>query len=230
MTIIGLLLIGSNLLVKAQTERFVEVEVSDTIMLKPTSFVFEINSNPANYPLEEMMEAMEELDGDYNTNQNYNGLVSMSIVDIMVALKKEKFPYTIETITASSLYSGKRDTVLTVELLGKNEFERFQDFLSSHEDISGNIAEVKYESLAKYNKGMYENLYAKALEEAKVIAAITGGSIGEVISVSDKKSASSSWMDLYGDIMNESLYGLYGKKRTNDKREIVSKVFRFQLK
>jgi len=216
------LMIGINN-VYSQSERFIEVVAVDTVVLKSTSFHYEITTNKLSDEINPYGDLMDSQDPE-----EYK--VGRSLFEIAEMLKKEKFDFTIGEPTKSPLTYLKSDSSIIVVLNNDAELERLKKIISEESDISGSMKEVFYESASNYHEKTYSTLYSRALEQASLMAKITKNEIGKVISVSENNPTGSGWGDLYEEIMKKAAFGLYGENEALEKEEIVKMIFRFELK
>jgi hypothetical protein len=205
----------------AQQNNVIEVIASDTIELKPLEFDYQVGIGEQNN-LRYMIGKQEP-----------ETTVLATPADLRALLSKNNFPF--EEVTPN-LYvvntNQKNDLAFVVKLHSLGELKRFYNSVQSLKGINGMIKDIQYESIELYKNEMYKSLYAKAAEDAKLMANAAGKSIGSVISIEELKGPLDNLGlgDLWSEIFNKNpLSAMLGLSPTLDKRVIRKMVFKFQL-
>jgi hypothetical protein len=216
-----LILILLSTATKAQEKRYVETIVTDTVMLKPVQFKYEISSGDVANPY--------DIYTPKDENETSN---ATSINDVELALKKEKFSYTMKDENNFTIVkSGKDKPSIVVTLKSMEELAQLYKLLSVYKGISGKIISSDYESPSVYYNVMFKRLYDKAFSEATMLAKISGNEIDKMASATEIVEQGNSYMDWIfemakfsssGDLFGGSggLYKVYTRKFS----------FRFDLK
>lgn len=207
----------------AQEQKFIEIEATEEITLKPTSFVYEISLGESNsifgmdFPLDDE-EELAELP------------MQVSIKDISVKLDKEKFTYSVSQNDEYAISSNKKKEKIKVTLTSEAELKRLFNAFKDYEGISGKISHVEFESLSQHYDELYKKLYNQALNRANKLAKISGNTIGTLISASEVKDETGGYMDIYSKMLKEMPYNWLGLNETDGKTEQMSMMFKFELK
>jgi len=209
-----------NFISLAQEQRFVEIIVSDTISLKAEQFIYQISIGDQvdfygfSYPLDDSITV------DLPT-----------VSEVEDVLRSNKFSYKILTTKDYTLSKNKINRpAIQVTLYSRQEIERLYKLLETIQGISGKIVSVDYESPDLYNKEMYRRLFAKAKEEASILAGVTGDDVGTILSVAEKRDEWLDYFDLIKKFSEEIEYNLWGMKCLWTKQYKREFQFRFELK
>ena len=205
----------------AQQNNTIEVIASDTIELKPLEFVYQVGIGEQNN-LKYMIGKQEP-----------ETSISATPADLRALLLKNNFPfeespanlYTINTIQ-------KNEPVFIVKLHSSKELQRFYNSVKDLKGISGTIKDIQYESISLYKNEMYKNLYANAMEDAKLMANAAGKTIGPIISIEELKGPLDNlgFGDLWSEMFNKNpMASLLGMNQSMEKKVIRKMIFKFQL-
>ena len=204
----------------AQSERFIEITVSDTILLKATGLTYQVDIGEKN----EFM-GMSMLEGFEDEIEPVN-----SIKDLTKAIEKGGFQYTLSSEKDYSITFSKSDPSILVQLADEKELKALVTLLNQQEGITGKVKEVRYESSNKYQDQTFKKLYAKALAQATMMSNVSGNSIGQLLSISESKTASFDYLDFYQSMLKNMPGMMKGESNINDKKEEVKMTFKFELK
>ena len=219
-TIISVLLFISQFSY-SQDSRFIQLTVSDSVVLRTTGIVYEIT--PGNQM--QLMGMKIPQFGMMDTTKP-----TISAEDITSWLDKGKFTYKVSGSSDYSISAQAAQPGILVMLKNENELKSLYKLLSAKQGITGKIKEISYEPLSKYYNDLYKRLYAKAMAQANMLAGITGNSVGKLISVSDVKNELDSILDWYKDLMKKMPIDLFGTPQISAKTEEVRMTFKFELK
>jgi len=204
----------------AQEKRYVETIVSDTVMLKPVGFVYQISAGNTVTGYE-----------TYVPQDNSDDLKSATLPEIEDLIKKARFSYVMSDKNDYSIMKGtQNEPSIMVTLNSKNELDKLYKLLSSYKGISGQIFSVDYESPALYYDIMFKRLYEKALSEATVLAKISGNEIDKMVSATEVTDQFGGYMDMLTEISKYSSYDNFGLNSTSYKTYTRKFSFRFDLK
>ena len=184
----------------AQIDRYVEITVADTVVLKALDFTYEIRSGSSPYSF-----GMKE-ENDKN---------AIPLHDIESLLTKNKFDFKVEENPSYLITpESQPNPVITVPLNSESEIKRLYDILRKLQGISGRISDANFEPLSDYKNEIFSNLYARAVHDANDLAKISGNSIGQLISVREPQSDYfSGMMDWYKEVVNKNdafqMFGLH---------------------
>jgi hypothetical protein len=214
----GLILI--SLVSFAQESRFIELTVSDTVVLKSIGYTYQIDIG----------QQFEFMGLKIPQDNNDQDKPTTSITEVTDLLKKGNFPYSLSSEKNYSLSGSSTQPSILIDVTTENELKSLTDLLKQQPGISGKIKEVKYESMSKYHDQIYNNLYVKALRQATLLANISGNSIGALLSISEAKSSTNDYLDMYNQILKIMPVKMQVETNVFEKSEEIKMVFKFELK
>jgi hypothetical protein len=214
----GLILI--SLVSFAQESRFIELTVSDTVVLKSIGYTYQIDIG----------QQFEFMGLKIPQDNNDQDKPTTSITEDTDLLKKGNFPYSLSSEKNYSLSGSSTQPSILIDVTTENELKSLTDLLKQQPGISGKIKEVKYESMSKYHDQIYNNLYVKALRQATLLANISGNSIGALLSISEAKSSTNDYLDMYNQILKIMPVKMQVETNVFEKSEEIKMVFKFELK
>ena len=186
-------------------EKFIEVEVQDTITLKPIKFEYIISINSP-------QEVFDE-EGNYNRDiiKNYR---EEKKVELKKLLKSKKYDFEVTEdsnfeINSDYVYFVPNDD-FTVTVNSLERFKKLRDQLKVLGYISARVGNVEYEG--ESNKEFERKLLKKLIDEAKdkagYIASLSGLKLGDIVEVKEVKEIdgfSFNMMSLLSAIPTKSL-------------------------
>ncbi|MNK40235.1 hypothetical protein D3C87_588800 [compost metagenome] len=182
--------------------KFIEVEVTDTISLKPVNFQCNIYAG-----LDEAFSFNEE--GDYDMLAAEEK-VKNRLEEVKTMLESKK--YKVGPLDESRLNvlerrrSGQKG--LTVFVNGPAEMQKLKDLLSPKEDIQTIVTVLKYADELKAEEQLIKRLIGKAKERAAIIGASSELKVGRILEVKEgKKSGDTGLADFYSQIAKMGNYG-----------------------
>lgn len=179
-----LLLLCASFTAKSQTQRTVEVIISDTLNLKATSFEYKISAGNEDMG---MFGALASAMGKDGGDQGKNDLLIDSVEQL---LKANHYNFTMNAENKYALgHSGKPSAVI-VKLSSEAELEGLCKKLTKLHGLNGTVQNVNYEKPDQYLSGMFARLYSSATREAGEWAKNSGGSLGKVLNITEIKSMS----------------------------------------
>jgi hypothetical protein len=201
-------------------ERFIDIPVSDTVVLKTTGITYVISSGDQ---IEFMgmripQGNMQETSGQY------------SVSEITALLEKDKYRYTLSTDHTFTISASETKPQIIVTLRNEQELQKLVRMLRSQRGISGRISELTHEPITRHHESLYKRAYARAHLQASLIAAAAGGTVGKVISVTQPSGGGSDAMDMYKQILKNASMAASDDASVSGKKEVVQLVFRFELK
>jgi hypothetical protein len=164
----------------AQNTRFIQVSVSDTVSLKPVSFIYQIS---------------EEEKYNYTGVGDTQNSVTTTISEVNEILERESFNDRISRNKYTFSGSIKPGVSIFITVGTEAELEKLYKIVIQLKGIEGKLVKVNYESPEKFHSRMYENMYNKAIHEASEIASQSGNSIGRLLDVSEVNSMWSGYED-----------------------------------
>jgi hypothetical protein len=204
----------------------VEVTVSETVELKPQSFVYEITIGDAVNSFFNLPALDGEDDGAEIT------LDEVTTEDVTFVLDKEKFNYKLSSEEDYSISSSKKQPSILVDLENKQELNRLFKVFEDFEGINGSIQNVSYEDPAEHHEETMKALMCKAKIEAKSLAHAGSKELGDVISIQEtvkEESGINNWFDDYQELIMNMGMGQNDGTSLSNKAEIFTYTYRFEL-
>ena len=185
-TILLLFTIFSVGILKSQSERFIDIDVQDTIQTKATTISYLVIIN--------------ELYEDYNMESNSNHKKSISAKEIKSIIKKLEIKvcnnsnenYTID----NSNPELNSENYFNLEFQNESELKKFYNRIKEYENIYAVISNVSNSRMEDFEVKLVEKIIKKAEEKAKKIAIlmdkqITG--IGQISELSITHEGLETW-------------------------------------
>ncbi|RPI19586.1 MAG: hypothetical protein EHM58_00860 [Ignavibacteriae bacterium] len=199
----------------AQEKHFIEISISDTLILAPLKFIYQISISDKStyYPLQDTVseepitfsDIEKILDAENFTNREYSS------------------NYSITT------YSAEIENLL-VYLNSKTELKRLYDVLKKNKGVTGKIISVEHESYEPYYTRLFERMYKKALTEATKMAEVTGNETSRLISVTETKAETENFFNTIMEYYKEYPLDFFNSNPDLSKTYIKKLLFRFELK
>jgi hypothetical protein len=125
------------------------------------------------------------------------------------------------------------DSAISIQLTSEAELERLYSVLKKIPGITGRVSNAKFESIDAYKSAAFQRLYERARYDAQLLAGISDGSIGKLISV--QELSSNSMADMMADysktmMKSEVFSGLFGAENPLIRTVERKLLFRFELK
>jgi len=204
----------------AQNSKYIEINASDTIILKPIEFTYEISLGGRSFPFNLKVE---------DTSQQ-----TISLIEIENLLTKNKFLYEVKDNSNYSISPNRKpDSIIALILNSESELKRLYKILIKIQGISGRITDKKFESLSNYKDEIYTQLFLRASQEANDLAKISGHSIGQLISVHELQADPfSGYLDSFKEMFtkNDMFSGVFGYQIDINQRIEKKLVFKFEMK
>lgn len=173
----------------AQAPRYIEIAVSDTLYLQPTSITYKVQAGEDHSFMGMQMPSFGN-----------DSASTVPLDDVLEKLKAAKFQAQ-RVQNANYELKGKPADALEITVKDRAELERLLQMLRPIPGISGSISSVQHAAPAPAQGTFYTDLLAKARREAGAIAAASGLKLGPVISVGERPTAADSYLDMMRQIM-----------------------------
>lgn len=199
LTLIILLFVS---LVSFAQNKFIEVEVTDTISLKPLNFQCNVYvDNDGGF----VIGADEDFDPQAAEEETKNKLQE---VKRMLESKK----YKVGPLDESKLNIMERKRAktngFTVTISGESEMQKLKDMLDSADDVVTVVTVLKYAEELKAEEQLIKKLIDKAKARATVIGVSSGLKVGRILEVKEgKHSEEFNMNDFYSQIVKMGNFG-----------------------
>lgn len=196
--------------------KFIEVEVTDTVSLKPVKFNLNVYSDAtASY--------------DFNDNEEYDPTVAEEKAkNILEGAKKivESKKYKIVPLDNSGIGLFQQKTAkekgFTVPVNGSDEVKKLEEMLKAVKGIETIVTVTKYADEQKAEDDLIKKLIDKAKARAGVIAAASGLKVGKILEIREGKSSNGLLgIDFYAQIAKMGNW----MSQTADYKGELSKTF-----
>ena len=211
LTLIALLLIST---ISVAQSKFIEVEVTDTITLKPLSYRCNLNVDTYNYDI--VVEATNGSDDDAAADvyQEYdaqaaeeNGKKKIEELKKMLEAKKFKVSPLDDSYQGAIERRSYDKEGFTVIVNSMAELQSLQEVLAPRQDVTVAVSVLKYEDEQKAEEVLIKRLISKAKARAAVIGANSGLKPGRILEVKEgKPGKDSSLVELYSQILKMGSY------------------------
>jgi Protein of unknown function (DUF541) len=173
-------------------ERFIEVAVTDTIVMKPTSFKYAVSVG--NDEVTAVIGVDTEDEYDYKAAMEMNKQKEAGLKDFLV-----KKGYKIDANDDSNPYANifAPGDGLVVTLKNKAEADKLVAEVEKLGYAQARPAGAEYGDESKYDNPLLKKLLDKARKKAEFIAATSGTKLGRIISVKEGKDE-----DMLSTILN----------------------------
>ena len=218
-----------SLTIQAQT-KFIEIEVNDTILLKPISFKVAIT-------IEEDMTLGMNYSDDENEESNLikaDSYKKNKAAEIENILKLNNFKYSnsISNENFMTIARNNKNFGFTVSLSSVEELKNLEAKLKTIEKIESNISETIYEEGFKYDDVLFKRILAKAKTKATIITNNSGLTLGMIYEIRDNhvvldtQNPLDDYTKLLSTMMNKFQSGLNSDKKEYKK----SFIFKYEVK
>lgn len=219
----------ASLTIQAQT-KFIEIEVNDSILLKPISFKVTIT-------IEEDMAAGMNYSGDENEESNQLKIDSYkknkaAEIENNLTSNNFKFSNSISNDNFLGIPRNNKNLGFTVNLSSVAELKSLETKLKSIEKIETNIFETIYEDGSKYDEILYKRILAKAKIKANFITSNSGLTLGVIYEIRENHSGLNAqnpmedYTKLISNMMSKFQSGLNSDKKEYKK----SYIFKYEVK
>lgn len=170
-------------------DKFIEVLVKDTIVLKPISFEYAIKSDI-------------EFDFEELNRKNLNELIKESDKQVLNFLKNGNYKFEenqINLLFASLAGSQPKSyTVFIPDLASK---EKFIVHIEKTGGLEYNLMSINYEQNDLTEEKIYSKLLEKAHKRVELLGRVKNLKIGEIIEISETKVSETLFSDFMGKLM-----------------------------
>lgn len=186
-------------------EKFIEVEVRDTITLKPIKFEYIISINSPQGVFDE--------EGNYNQDfvENYR---EEKKVEFKKLFKSKKYDFEVTEDSNFEINANYiplvPDDDFTVTVYSLEELEKLRDELKALDYISTRVGNIQYEGEndKEFERKLLKKLIDEAKDKAGYIASLSGLKLGDIVEVKEVKEIdgfSFNMMSLLSAISTRSL-------------------------
>lgn len=202
--------------------KFIELLATDSIELKAVAFVYQVNSGT------ELNLFSIKIDKQDNEPV-------LSLTNIKRLMDKNNFTYEAKGKGGYTIPEKASDSSVFVTLNSSEELNRLFKVLANVKGISGKITDIKYESISPYKMEIYQRLYTKALNDATILAKISGNTIGQLISVREPQQTIdffTGYQQMFQKVFdnNPMFSQMFGIETNLTQKTEKKLLFRFELK
>lgn len=219
----------ASLTIQAQT-KFIEIEVNDTILLKPISFKVTIT-------IEEDMAAGMNYSDDENEESNQLKIDSYkknkaAEIENLLTSNNFKFSNSISNDNFLGIPRNNKNLGFTVNLSSVAELKSLEAKLKTIDKIETNIFETIYEDDSKYDEILYKRILAKAKIKANIITSNSGLTLGVIYEIRDNhlglnvQNPMEDYTKLISNMMSKFQSGLNLDRKEYKK----SYIFKYEVK
>jgi len=189
---------------------FIEVEVSDVVLLKATSFEYAVTiGNDYSYGMPDIDTVATDYNEDINeAKQKANQ--KMRLNELETFLKQKKYNYSslsesnLEVKGLSQSIYGSAEGY-KVKVASLDQLKKLIGEIKEMNNINGSILDTTFEDGATYDTVLLKKLIDKAKSEAQLIASSTNQVLGKIIEVKEMKEAENSNLNFMDMIMKLSV-------------------------
>lgn len=167
---------------------FIEVEVRDTIVLKPESYVYEISiSDRMNY--EEDYTDNGPIDQLKRKAEKKNEMIKKT-AELESFLKKKGYVYApAKDYEVQNLFGLPKTKSFRVTVKTPEALEKITQEVDEMDQYSGSLADVNYGDTSTLENKLFEKLIKKAKLKAAAIAVATNQKLGAIIEFKELKQS-----------------------------------------
>lgn len=164
---------------------FIEVEVTDTVWMKPVTFDYIVGITVKDswtvYP--PLSAGAQDADSIYN-EAAYEAKLQQKLTDLKTFLTKKKY---IFRDPESSIPGVERFTPegIAVTLKSAKDLQRLKADLKAFDYVEGKPGRADFGDEARYDTALYTKLVGRARTKAGVIATASGQKIGKILEIKD---------------------------------------------
>jgi hypothetical protein len=209
----------------------VEITVQDTVYQKVTGINYLLGLDIDKVDLDPFSSSdyLDEFDFESEEEEEEPKKKTLTDEEIKALLIKGKF--TFETKSTSNYELGEEgEQVYLLKLKNEEEVRRLFELFKGKEEVEGKITELEFEPISNHNEELYKKLYTKALNEAKIIAGISGQSVGALVKVSENKGEMDRYMQIYEQVLSRMPFGDKKIIDLKGKETVIQRVYTFEIK
>ena len=167
---------------------FIEVEVRDTIVLKPVSYIYEISiSDRMNY--EEDYADNGPIDQLKRKAEKKNEMIKKTS-ELESYLKKKGYTFEpSKDYEVQNLFGMPKTKSYKVTLKTPEALEKLSQEVEEMDQYSGSLADVNYGDTSQLENKLLEKLIKRAKNKAAAIAAATNQKLGTIIEFKELKQS-----------------------------------------
>jgi hypothetical protein len=181
--VLAILLLTNCVSSSAKDEKYVEVVVSDTILVAADQFVFQVMAMPQDYT--EAVPAGSTPIDYTRREREMRQKQKKALDDIEAKLKKAGFNAAPLSIADMAAARGYGNYFLTYHLSSEDELKRFQSVVRNESSANVVLQSALSRSENQHQARLYNKLMEKARNNANAIASINGKKLGSVLMVSE---------------------------------------------
>lgn len=209
--------------------KFIEIEVNDTILLKPISFEVAIS-----------IKEESPYGGIYNEDEDSSELKADSfkknkVAEIEKLLKSKNYKFSSgnsgDSFMGISLKNDNQGFIVNISSVG--ELKKLETDIKSIDKVETNILKTIYEDGTKYDDLLYKKIFAKAKNKANIITTNSNLILGSIYEIRDNSVvASANPMEDYTKLMTEMMSKMQNKSGLNPEKKEYKKsyIFKFEVK
>jgi hypothetical protein len=219
----------TSLTIQAQT-KFIEIEVNDTILLKPISFKVTVT-------IEEDLAAGMDYSDDENEESNQLKIDSYkknkaAEIENLLTSNNFKFSNTISNDNFLGMPRNNKNLGFTVSLSSVAELKSLEVKLKTIDKIETNIFETIYEDGSKYDEILYNRILAKAKIKANFITSNSGLTLGVINEIRENHSGLNAQnpMEDYTKLISNMMSKFQSGLNSDRKEYKKSYIFKYEVK
>lgn len=211
--------------------KFIEIEVNDTILLKPTSFEVAIS-------IKEESPYSGIYDEDENTDTSKlkaDSFKKNKSTEIETLLKTKNYKFSNgnsgENFMGISLKNDNQGFIVNISSIV--ELKKLETDLKSIDKIETAIVKTTHEDGSKYEDLLYKKIFAKAKNKANIITTNSSLILGNIFEIRDNLlTSSANPMEDYTKLMSEMMSKMQNKSGLNPEKKEYKKsyIFKFEVK
>ncbi|MCD6065005.1 MAG: hypothetical protein K0R82_2916 [Flavipsychrobacter sp.] len=171
-------------------EHFVEVVVTDTILIPADQFIFQVMAMPDDMT----METATTTPIDYSRRERQMRQRQKSMLDSLQA-KLMRSGFIPAPLSISDMASGRGygNQFLTYQLVSEAELRRFQHALRDAGAVNAVLQSAVSTKEIDYQQRLYAKMMDKARANASALAALSGRKLGSILMVSETADENNRW-------------------------------------
>ena len=219
----------TSLTIQAQS-KFIEIEVNDTILLKPISFKVTVT-------IEEDLAAGMDYSDDENEESNQLKIDSYkknkaAEIENLLTSNNFKFSNSISNDNFLGMPRNNKNLGFTVSLSSVAELKSLEVKLKTIDKIETNIFETIYEDGSKYDEILYKRILAKAKIKANFITSNSGLTLGVINEIRENHSGLNAQnpMEDYTKLISNMMSKFQSGLNSDRKEYKKSYIFKYEVK
>jgi hypothetical protein len=200
--------------------KFIEVEVTDTVSLKPLNFRIDVYADTD--------DLLDTVAVAYDEDDNYDPLAEQEKLKNRLQEAKrmvESKKYKVSSLDGSGLSVWERKRAasngFSFIVNSEPEMKKMREMLDAKQGIMAAVTVAKYSDEADAERALISKIFDKAKKRAIFIGANSELKPGKIVEVREGKNSESSFTDFYTQILKYSKFG----QDTTDYKGTLSKTF-----